>query len=92
MDSNLKDKMIMDQAKGESYLRAWENIIEPFFDAKQAELYAAFVNTGTSDMDSLVTIKMQSNVMSALQDEMQHYINTGKFARKAIEEDESNGT
>ena len=90
MDDNLKAQMEMDQAKGESYQRAWESIIQPFFDNKQQELYAAFLATGSSSVDDLVTIKMQSNVMSMLEDEVQHYINTGKLAKKALE-GESNG-
>lgn len=91
MDSNLETKLEMDQAKGESYQRAWENIIAPFFDNKQEELYAAFLSIKSSDVDGLVLLKMQSNVMSMLEDEVQHYINTGKLAKAALEEGESNG-
>lgn len=91
MDDELKAKMDMDAAKGESYQRAWDNIIQPFFDKMQAELYQAFVDTPTSHLDALTTIKMQSNVLTAMKDEMDHYINTGKLARKAIDEEESNG-
>lgn len=87
MDSNVKAKLEMDQAKGESYQRAWDYIIEPFFDNKQKELFEAFVQIGSTDVDSLVTIKMQSNVMTMMQDEMNHYINTGKLARKTLEEE-----
>ena len=91
MKDELKQKLEFDQAKGESYQRAWEHIIEPFFDYKQAELYQAFMDCATSEGDSLVLIKMQSNVMTSMKDEMEHYINTGKLARAAIQEEESNG-
>lgn len=91
MDENIKVKAEMDRAKGESYKRAWENIIEPFFNKKQAELYQAFVDAGTSNTDGLLTIKMQSNALLMLHDEVQHYINTGTLAQKALEEEESNG-
>jgi hypothetical protein len=90
MDENLKGQLEMDQAKAESYQRAWDNIVMPFFDHKQKELYEAFVSVGSADVDTLVTIKMQSNVMSMLKDEFNHYINTGKLARKALDEEESN--
>jgi hypothetical protein len=90
MDDHVKAKMEVDQAKGESYQRAWEFIIEPFFDAKQLELYEAFFNMPTSNKEALVDIKLQVNSLMSLKDEIEHYINTGKLAKTALE-GESNG-
>lgn len=90
MDDELKAQIEMDAAKGETYQRAWDNIIKPFIDAKQAELYQAFVDSDVNDKERMLTIKLQSNAMESLENEMKHYINTGKLARKAIEEDEKN--
>jgi hypothetical protein len=91
MDDQLKLKLQMDSAHGEEYQRAWDSLIEPFFENKKKDLYEAFTDMGSTDADALMLIKMQANALESLKDEFQHHINTGKLARKAIEEEEANG-
>tara|TARA_R110000744_G_C19370310_1_gene562417 strand:+ start:4601 stop:4873 length:273 start_codon:yes stop_codon:yes gene_type:complete len=75
-----------EQSIGEMHGRAWEHSVKPFVEAKQAELYAAFVNHPSTDKDGLMLIKLQVNALTSMGDEFQTYINTGKLARQQLEE------
>jgi len=86
MQTRTELKLEVEVAQGDNHKRAWEQIVEPFFEAKKAELFEAFVNTGSSETDALVSIKMHMNVLESMKDHFWHYINTGKMAQKTLEE------
>ena len=72
-------------AKGQAHKSAWDQLVEPFFEAKKAELYEAFIKLPTSNGEELLNIKMQVNVLDSMKDHFQHYINTGKMAQTTLE-------
>lgn len=86
----MNEVLEIEAARGEKYGRAWEELVEPFFEAKQLQLYEAFKELPTSNNEGLVILKMQSNALESLKDEFQHHINTGKLAKQTLEEEESN--
>jgi len=71
--------------KGRAYQGAWDQLVEPFFEAKKAELYEAFIKLPTSNGEELLNIKMQVNVLDSMKDHFQHYINTGKMPQTTLE-------
>lgn len=85
MDDNTKLALEVEASKGEQYQRAYDQLVTPFFEAKQAELFEAFQDAPTTETDILVTLKLQSNALKSLDEEFKHYINTGKLARQQLE-------
>lgn len=82
-----KELLETEAAIGDNYQRAWDGIVKPFFDLKTEELYGHFVNCPTTDERQLMLIKMQVNALNSLKDEFTSYINTGKLAKKQLEEE-----
>ena len=66
--------------------RAWHQHVEPFFIAKEAELFQAFKDISTTEQNDILLIKMQANVLAMLKDHFESKINTGKMARTQIEQ------
>lgn len=92
--SDLDHKLEIEQAIGEQYGRAYDSMVRPFIEQKQAELFEAFKELPTTQADGLLTIKLQSNALQALDDEFRHYITTGHLAHKSLtdkEKEKSNG-
>ena len=82
-----KDLLEVEAAQCEAAGRAWVQHVEPFFLNKEAELFEAFKDASTTNKDDILTIKMQANVLAMLKDHFDSLINTGKLARKQLEED-----
>lgn len=87
MDEVIRVKLELEATLGENHQRVWDTTVAPFFEAKEKELYQAFINLPISEKDSLVDIKMQQNVLRSLEDHFKHFINTGHLARKTLEEE-----
>ncbi len=89
MDIKLQQEMII----GGQYRSAWENLVKPFFDAKQVQLFEAFQATESHDVDKLQLIKMQSTVLRSMEVHFMHFIDTGKLAELQLtkNEGEKNG-
>lgn len=85
---NQNDKLTKEVLQGHKYYEVWKELVQPFFDAKSAELFDAFVSHPTSDKEGLVLIKLQCNVLNQLQDEFMAHIQTGKLAQTQINEGE----
>ena len=81
----------LEVATGQKYKQAWEETVEPFVKSKQAELFAAFLETNTSDSKTLLTLKLQCNALESLGDEFKSFINTGELARKQLEKEKNDG-
>ncbi len=77
-------------AKCEAASRAWEEHVKPFFDDKELELFDAFKDANTTDKEGIQLIKMQANVLAMLRNHFESLINTGKLARKQLEDKENN--
>lgn len=88
MDEFTRTKLELETSLGDNHQRIWDTTVAPFFEAKEKELYQAFINLPISQKDSLVDIKMQQNVLRSLEDHFKHFINTGQLARKTLEDDQ----
>ena len=86
MHDDKEDKLYQDMAKGDRYKSAWENLVKPFFDGKQVELFENYKQCSVSDSDTMKEIIHHSKVLDSLRDEFEHYVNTGKLAKKIIED------
>jgi len=86
-----KFKLEQERAKGEQYKRAYDNLVKPFIEAKNKELFEAFTIIPTNETDKLMMIKHQSNALRSLDDEFKSYITTGELASKSLNEEKSNG-
>ena len=81
-----------DAAVGQRYKSMWNDLLEPFFTAKQYELFEMFQNVSSTDTDMLVAVRMQSNALTSLRDEISSFIETGKMAQQQLlDEDINNG-
>jgi len=81
-----------DAAVGQRYKSMWSDLLEPFFAAKQYELFEMFQNVSSTDTDMLVAVRMQSNALTSLRDEISSFIETGKMAQQQLlDEDINNG-
>ena len=87
MDEHTKAQLQIEEARGQAHQSAWDNIIFPFFEAKEKELHQAFINAATGDTDALLAIKMQHNVLRSMQDHFNNKIDTGRMARKTLEDE-----
>ncbi len=68
--------------------RAWEEHVKPFFVAKELELFEAFKDMTATNEKDVMLIKMQANVLAMLKDHFESMINSGKLARKQLEDKE----
>lgn len=84
MDNQTKHKLEVEQAVGEQHQHAWNELVLPFFEAKQAELYEAFMELPTSNTDGLTLIKLQMNSLLMMKNHFEEYINTGKIAKTQL--------
>ena len=84
MQTQTELMMELEIAKGQAHKSAWDQLVQPFFEAKKAELYEAFINLPTSNQEELINIKMQVNVLDSMKDHFQHYINTGNLAQTTL--------
>lgn len=85
MDDNIKQRLEVESAIGDQHKAVWENLIEPFFDAKQKELYDLFLATESKNINGLQTIRLQSNVLAGMKQHFMTYIDTGEMAKLTIE-------
>lgn len=91
MQSDIDLKLEMEAATGREYGHAWNTTVEPFFAKKQAELYAAFLDTRTEDQEErLVKIHNQVKALESLKDEFMHFIKTGEMAQITLNLNEEN--
>lgn len=75
----------MDAAKGDRYQVIYDEMIVPFFEAKQIQFMAAFQDVGIGDSGALASLHSQSKALDALRSEFEHYINTGKIAKTQLQ-------
>lgn len=73
-------------ALGAEHQKTWDALIEPFFEAKQAELFDIFITAGATDKEGLFVIHQQSQALESLRDNFLHFINTGKIAQRQLQE------
>ena len=91
MNDDKRAILEIESAKGQRAEHAYETFFKPFFDKKNKELFDIFKDLPTSEPDKLMAVKMQTNALESLGDEIQTLINTGKLAAKSIsEEDDGN--
>ena len=84
MDDNLKINLEVEGAVGEQYQGAWDRMVKPFFEKKQAELYEVFQECPIRDKDGLVEIHAQHKALKSMEDEFLTFINSGKLARQQL--------
>ena len=80
MNDNVRQALEEERAVGEEKQRIWDTHIEPFFTAKQSELFEAFKQVSINDSKQLQILKLSSYALSSLQAEFEGYITTGKLA------------
>ena len=66
--------------------RVYTEHVEPFINAKRAELFELFCSENSLNDDALKGIRMQVSALDAIAGDFQHYINTGKMAEKTLEQ------
>jgi hypothetical protein len=71
-------------ARGQSATNAWENHIQPFFEAKEALLIAAFRSGDIRDLEGLRNLKLQFLALDGLKSEISSYIDTGNLANNML--------
>lgn len=81
-----RTKIEQEAAKCEAAGRAWEFHVKPFFENKEIELFDAFKDASTVDDKAILLIKMQANVLAMIKDHFESMINTGKMARRQLQE------
>ena len=89
MDENLKTKLEVEVAIGSQHETLWDSLIQPFFDAKEAELYEVFKKCPVRDKEGLVEIHAQTLVLESMREHFIHFINTGKLAQKHLKDEET---
>jgi len=88
MDDNQRAFLEVEASMGNRAQSAFDNFFEPFFEKKTAELFQAFKELSTTKPDELMAVKMMTNSLESLRDEIQGIINTGKLASKEINDEE----
>jgi hypothetical protein len=88
MDENIKAKLEVEVAIGGQHKATWDSIIQPFFDAKEADLYEVFKKCPVRDKDGLVEIHAQTLVLESMREHFIHFINTGKLAQKTLQDEQ----
>jgi hypothetical protein len=90
MDEQTKTKLQLEAATGEDWERVYKSKLMPFFSNKRAELFQAFQDIPTSEKDQLLTLKLQCNALTSLEEEFLSRIHTGVMARQALSEEKEN--
>jgi len=67
-----------------------QEVLKPFFEDKEAQLWEAFKDAPTVDKEGLFDIKLQSNALKGMESYFQGAIDTGKLAQKQLEERSKN--
>ena len=78
----------IEASKGAQHASAWTNMVEPFFDAKQIELYEAFKNVPVRDKEALTEIHAQTLALESMRLHFLHFIQTGTMAQKTLSDNE----
>jgi hypothetical protein len=86
MDDHIRQKLEVESSIGDRYAHVYESLIKPFLAKKRDELFDAFQDLPTTKPDDLLTVKLQCNALSMLDDEFKHYIQTGQLAKQALNE------
>lgn len=89
MDNNT-EKLLGEIQTGEMHRAAWNETVLPFYQLKEHELFDAFCTAGTDNKELLIDIKMQHNVLKAMQASFESYIQTGQMAEKQLFEMKEN--
>ena len=79
-------KLIKDTEVSESHQAAWDNVLLPFFEEYDKNMFLAFQQIPTSDMEALKTLKLQMNVANSLKAHIEHFIATGELAKMQLSE------
>lgn len=74
---------------GAEYQQAWDRFVEPFFTAKQEELYKNFLESEVSDIDRMKAIVHQSKALTSLHSEFASHIITGRMAKHTLKEEKN---
>ena len=88
INENIRTKLEVEVAIGSQHQGVWDNLIQPFFDAKSKELYEVFKECPVRDKDGLMEIHAQTLVLESMRTHFIHFINTGKLAQKQLKEDD----
>lgn len=88
LDENTKTKLEVEVAIGGQHQATWDNMIQPFFDAKEKELYEVFKSVPIRDKEALVEIHAQTMVLESMRTHFIHFINTGKLAQKTLSDED----
>jgi len=87
MDDNIRTKLEVEVAIGGQHQVVWDSLLQPFFDAKEAELYEVFKGCPVRDKEGLVEIHAQTLVLESMKTHFIHFINTGKLAQKSLSDE-----
>lgn len=79
-----KDLLELEVSRGAEHSHAWDNMVKPFFDSKEAELIAAFRACSSGDKDQLQLVKLQFNVLEGLKIHFMTFIQTGQMAKHQL--------
>ncbi len=88
VDENIRTKLEVEVAIGGQHKVTWDNLIEPFFEAKEKELYEVFKSVPIRDKEALVEIHAQTLVLESMRTHFMHFINTGKLAQKSLSDEQ----
>tara|TARA_R110000772_G_scaffold36127_2_gene86726 strand:+ start:515 stop:796 length:282 start_codon:yes stop_codon:yes gene_type:complete len=90
MNDGITHKLEVESALGDRSQKTWDDMVEPFFTAKKAELYDTFLSCPVRDKDALVEIHAQHLGLEAMRDHFMTFIETGKLARNQLAKEEDN--
>lgn len=82
-------KLETERAIGAKHQKVWNEVIEPFFVARQEILFEAFKVADSKDKDQLQLIKLQSNVLEGMKVHFMHFIDTGRMASTTLDNEEN---
>ena len=80
-------KLEIEIAKGDRYKHLYDEILEDFFEKKQAILFNAFTSVPVTKTEELVAIRMQSTALESLRSEFLTVIESGRLAKLQLNEE-----
>lgn len=89
VDENIKTKLEVEVAIGGQHQAVWDSLLQPFFDAKEEELYEVFKRCPVRDKEGLVEIHAQTLVLESMKNHFINFINTGKLAQKSLSDEDN---
>lgn len=80
----IEERLLQEVDKANRYKNVWDEYLQPFFEQKEKDLFAAFKTISCHEPDTLMLCRMQCDALLSLRNEFETHINNGLIASQEL--------